>query len=67
MELRNLNASRFDFNNKMQDNRLNEFISRNSQDGMYSFQRGLMAILAGHEYCREHDLELDSIFKKDEQ
>lgn len=66
MELRNLNASRFDFNNKMQDNRLNEFISSHSNGGIYSFQRGLMAILAGEGYSIKEDQELDSIFKKDE-
>lgn len=66
MELRNLNATRFDFNNKMQDNRLNEFISSHSTGGTYAFQRGLMAILAGESYSSKEDEELDSIFKKDE-
>lgn len=66
MELKNINSSRFDFNNKINDNRLNEFISKNSTDGVYSFQRGLMAILAGESFGTTHDKELDSIFKKDE-
>ena len=50
----------------MQDNRLNEFISSHSNGGIYSFQRGLMAILAGEGYSIKEDQELDSIFKKDE-
>ena len=67
MELRDLNASRFDFNNKMQDNRFNEFINKYSAGGMYSFQRGLMAFLADEHYSHINDKELDSIFQKDEQ
>lgn len=67
MELRNLNSSRFDFNNKIQDNRLKDFISTHSSGGYYSFQRGLMALLVGENYTTQHDEELDSIFQEEEK
>lgn len=66
MELRNVNSSRFDFNNKIQDNRLRDFILNHSNGGNYSFARGLMAILGGENYTSSHDKELDSIFGKEE-
>ena len=66
IELRNTNASRNEFNNKLNEGPLANFISRNSMGGYYSFQRGLVAMLSGG-YSLEGDKELDSIFdKKDE-
>ena len=62
MELRNVGSTRFDFNNKIQDNRLRDFILAHSTDGHYAFQRGLMAILGGEHYSSTNDEELDSIF-----
>ncbi len=64
MELRNVGSTRFDFNNKIQDNRLRDFILAHSTDGHYAFQRGLMAILGGEHYSSTHDEELNSIFLK---
>lgn len=67
MELRNLNASRNDFNVKLKEGPLSNFISRNSTGGYYSFQRGLMALLVSSNYSINEDKEMDSIFsKKDE-
>ena len=62
MEVTNTNASRFDFNNKILNNGFNEFISRYATDGIYSFKRGLLALLGGERYNASSDDEMDSYF-----
>lgn len=61
MSLRDVSTSKFDFDAKLKDNRLSDYIRNSTKDGHYSFQRGLLAtlgVMSGN--------ELDSIFKKDE-
>ena len=66
MEVANTNASRFDFNDKINNNGFNEFISRFAKDGKYSFKRGLIAFLGGEGYTSSSDSELSGYFRKSE-
>lgn len=62
MSLRDVSASRFDFESKLNDNRLSNYIHSSTRDGHYSFQRGLIATLG---VMKGNDL--DSIFQKDKE
>ena len=64
IELKNISQSRNNFNNVLQGNELRNFIIKNSKDGYYSFQRGLLGILLNphYSYSYEDDKELDKIF-----
>lgn len=63
MNLRDVNSTRFDFNNKMNDNRFKEFINKNSINSTYSFSKGMLAVLGNNDV----EKELDSIFKKEDE
>ena len=45
MQLRDINTTRFDFNNKMKDNNFKEFINKNSLNSSYQFKKGMVALL----------------------
>ena len=66
MEVTDTNTSRFDFNNKILNNGFNEFIQRYATDGVYSFRRGLLALLGGMAYNASANREMDGYFHPEE-
>ena len=66
MEVTNTNASRFDFNNKILNNGFSEFIQRYATDGVYSFKRGLLALLGGERYNAAANDEMSGYFREEE-
>lgn len=61
MSLRNINTTRFDFNNKMNDNNFKEFIKKNSNGSSYLFKKGMFAILGGTKIDKYLEEAFDNI------
>ncbi len=67
MEMRKTDTTRNEFNTRLKNTSLASFIIKNSKDGLYSYQRGFIALLidAG-KYNSHSDSELGSFFTKKE-